>query len=271
MLKGYGLITETSRWNCQKLASGVASSFDYWMKGRSTKILYVFPHPDDESFGPARAIAAQVRTGHEVSLLTLTKGGSTRERHKFSYSVDQMGEARFREMQQVYRVLGLSNLTVLDFPDSGLKDLDPRILETAVSNHIASILPDIVVTYPVHGISGFHDHLVAHAVVKRVYIRMKDVTGSTLKRLAFFTLTPKQAGDGSGQHALSSSSTDEIDCLMTVKEQDMEAFRQALDCYVTYRDMIEKTGIKNSLDRAVAFEFFQESFDPPVHAIDAGL
>jgi len=39
------------------------------------KILYVFPHPDDESFGPARAIAAQVRAGHEVFLLT-NKGRS---------------------------------------------------------------------------------------------------------------------------------------------------------------------------------------------------
>ncbi len=241
------------------------------MEGRSIKILYVFPHPDDESFGPARAIAAQVRAGHEVSLFTLTKGGATRERHKFGYSIDQMGEVRFREMQQVSRVLGLSHLTVFDFPDSGLKDLDPRVLETAVSNHVASILPDIVVTYPVHGISGFHDHLVAHAVVKRVYIQMRDEAGSSLKRLAFFTLTPEQAGDGSGQHTLSSSSIDEIDCLMTVEEEDMEAFRQALDCYVTYRDMVEKTGIKGSLDKIVAFEFFQESFDPPVHAIAVGL
>lgn len=235
------------------------------------KILYVFPHPDDESFGPARAIAAQVRVGHEVSLLTLTKGGATRERHKFGYSIEQMGKVRFREMQQVSRVLDLSDLTVLDYPDSRLKELDPRVLETAIANHIASFLPDIVVTYPVHGISGFHDHLVAHAVVKRVYIQMRNAGGSTPKRLAFFTLTLQQAGDGSGQHTLSSSSIDEIDCLMPVDEEDMETFRQALDCYVTYRDMIEKTGIKNSLDRTVAFEFFQESFDPPIHSIDAGL
>jgi LmbE family N-acetylglucosaminyl deacetylase len=33
-------------------------------------ILYVYPHPDDESFGPALAIARQVREGHRVFLLT---------------------------------------------------------------------------------------------------------------------------------------------------------------------------------------------------------
>ena len=58
------------------------------------RILYVFAHPDDESFGPARAISKQRRQGHEVYLLTLTRGGATRLRHKFGYSVDEMGEAK---------------------------------------------------------------------------------------------------------------------------------------------------------------------------------
>ena len=235
------------------------------------KILYVFPHPDDESFGPARAISAQIRAGHEVNLLTLTKGGATKERHKLGYSIDQMGNVRFQEMQQVAQVLGLSDMTILDFPDSGLKELDPRVLETAIADHFTCVAPDIIVTYPVHGISGFHDHLITYAIVKRVYLQMRDEPGSTLKRLAFFTLTPEQAEIGSGQHSLSSSTADEVDCLMTVAEEDMVVFRQALDCYVTYRDMVEKTGIKDSLDRAVAFEFFQESYDPPAPTIDSGL
>ena len=235
------------------------------------KLLYVFPHPDDESFGPARAIASQVRAGHHVSLLTLTRGGSTRERHKFGYSITQTGEVRFREMKEVAWVLGLSDLTVLDFPDSGLKELDPRIIETAVAHHITSILPDIVLTYPVHGTSGFHAHLVTHAVVKHSFISLQPEVAEGLTRLAFFTLTQGQAEIGSGQHLLSGSSLGEIDCLLTVEALDMEAFRQALDCYVTYRDMLGKTGVKHSLDRVAAFEFFQESFDPPVPSIDAGL
>ena len=56
------------------------------------KILYIFPHPDDESFGPANAMSKQRRQGHEVHLLTLTKGGATRQRHKYGYSVEEMGE-----------------------------------------------------------------------------------------------------------------------------------------------------------------------------------
>lgn len=233
-------------------------------KGGNMRILYVFPHPDDESFGPARAISAQVRAGHEVLLLTLTKGGATKQRHRLGYTVEQMGEVRYREMLGVAKVLGLSNLTVLDLPDSGLKELDPRRIETVVADHIERIRPDIVVSYPVHGISGFHDHLVTHAVVKRVYAQLRDRGADYLKRLAFFTLTEDQAEHASGVHRLSGSTPEEIDCIISADERDMETFRRALDCYQTYKAMIEQTGVRDTLDGRVAFEFFQEDFDPPI-------
>ena len=44
------------------------------------KFLYIFPHPDDESFGPTAGMFLQLEQGHEVHLLTLTKGGATKER-----------------------------------------------------------------------------------------------------------------------------------------------------------------------------------------------
>lgn len=93
------------------------------------KILYIFPHPDDESFGPARAMHKQLRQGHEVYLLTLTKGGATKVRHKYNYTIEQMGEVRHKEMLNVEKTLGLTGMTVLDMPDSGLKDMDPRDIE----------------------------------------------------------------------------------------------------------------------------------------------
>jgi LmbE family N-acetylglucosaminyl deacetylase len=235
------------------------------------RILYVFPHPDDESFGPARAIAAQVRAGHAVHLLTLTKGGATKERFKLGYTVGQMGDVRHAEMKEMAHVLGLTDLTVLDFPDSELKELDPRVLEEVVSDHVEAVRPDVLVTYPVHGISGFHDHLATHAVVKRVFAELRQHASTCPKRLAFFTLTEAQAVRGSGAHRLAGSTNEEIDCLMTVRDEDMDAFLRALDCYVTYREMIAKTGVRESLDRTVAFEFFQEKCVPPVEDLCAGI
>ena len=119
------------------------------------KILYIFPHPDDESFGPARAMSKQRRQGHEVYLLSLTKGGATKQRFKFGYSIEEMGEIRYKEMQEVARVLDLSGMTVLDLPDSGLKEMDPRDIEKVIIEEIERIQPQVVVTYAVHGISVF--------------------------------------------------------------------------------------------------------------------
>ena len=205
------------------------------------RILYVFPHPDDESFGPARAISAQVRAGHEVLLLTLTNGGATKQRHRLGYTGEEMGEVRHREMRYVAKVLGLSDLTVLDLPDRGLKELDPRELEAVVPDPLERIRSDVVVSYPVQGISGFHDHIVTHAVVKRVYVQLRDRGTDYLKRLAFFTLTEDQAEQASGTHWLYGSTPEEIDCIISVDEQDIDTFRRALDCYRTYKAMIKQT------------------------------
>jgi N-acetylglucosamine malate deacetylase 2 len=225
------------------------------------KILYIFPHPDDESFGPAGAIHSQVQHGHEVHLLTLTKGGATQARHKLNLSVEQMGEIRFKEMQQVQKVLRLTGMTVLDYPDSGLKELDPRILEAAVSSHIQKIQPDIVVTYPVHGGSGFHDHLVTYAVVKRVFLELKDNGASYLKRLAFFTLpdsgAPSLLPDGFPRLKLSEAEL--IDCIVPLNEADIQAMKDALTCYETYREMVQKMGVVEKIGNKVHFEIAFET------------
>jgi LmbE family N-acetylglucosaminyl deacetylase len=233
------------------------------------KIIYIYPHPDDESFGSAHAIAKQRRQGHEVYLLTLTKGGATRQRHKYGYSIEEMGDVRFAEMQNVARVLDLTGMTVLDLPDSGLKEMDPRDIETVVEQHIQHIKPDVVITYPVHGISGFHDHLVTHAVVKRVYLNLKP-SSPHLKRLAFLTITEEQASQTALFH-LNASTPGEIDCVFQTGDADIETARKALECYVTFQETIEKSGIKDFITHEIYYEIFQEQHDPPLADIFDGL
>lgn len=223
------------------------------------KILYIFPHPDDESFGPAHAMHKQRRDGHEVYLLTLTKGGATKQRFKYNCTVDEMGEIRYKEMLEVEKVLKLSGMTVLDLPDSGLKEMDPREIENVVRTEIERIQPDIVVTYAVHGISGFHDHLVSHAIVKRVFVVMKE-TVSYLKRLAFFTITEDDAKKQTHFH-ISGSKAEEIDCVIQVEDEDIEAAKNALDCYKTFLDTIIASDIKNQINKNVNFEIFQEKYE----------
>ncbi len=227
------------------------------------KILYIYPHPDDESFGPAHVMHKQLREGHEVYLLTLTKGGATKQRHKYGKSVDEMGEIRYEEMLNVAKTLNLTGMNVLDLPDSGLKEMDPREIEQVIEEEIRTVQPHVIVTYPVHGISGFHDHLICHGIVKRVYMDMMS-SAQYLKRLAFLTITRESAEKVTYFH-LSYSTEEEIDCIVHVEDVDIEVNKKALDCYVTFQDTIDAVGIKDMIQHEFFFEIFMESHNPPIN------
>jgi len=219
------------------------------------RILYIFPHPDDESFGPAAVMHRQREEGHEVHLLTLTRGGATKVRHELG-----MGIA---EMREVERCLDLTSMTVWDFEDSGLKNMDPRILEREIAAYIRELGPDVVVTYAVHGVSGFHDHLVTHAVVKRVYLELRDA-GVRLRRLAL--LTVPDSGEETfidGRIRLKHSTVEEIDCVQPLRQTDIEAMKNALACYATYKNTIRDSGVVEKVGSRLHFEFFQETRLPP--------
>ncbi len=224
------------------------------------RYLYIFPHPDDESFGPAAPIHQQVQQGHEVYLLTLTRGEATKVRYELDLEKEAMGELRYQEMQNVEKVLGLSGMEVLRFPDSGLKELDPRDLENAIKGHVWEIRPHIIVSYPVHGVSGFHDHLVTHAAVKRAYVELREESGLPLERLAFYTLLDRGFDPFEGKaFPVRQSMEEEIDCKIPLKEADLMVFRKALDCYRTYQGTIQRSGVKERVPKEALFELFGEN------------
>lgn len=233
------------------------------------KILYIFPHPDDESFGPAPAISAQLREGHEVHLLTLTKGEATKQRFRLNVDKKEMGDIRYQEMLNVEKTLGLTGMTVLDLPDNELKNMDPILIENTIENQITKLKPDVVVTYAVHGVSGFHDHLVSHAVVKRVFCKMKGEESPFPKRLAFFTRMGEVSVDG--KFRLEASADEEIKFIQKCTEEDMQKFRDALDCYKTYQQVIEDSGVKNVVTNEVPFEIFGEKIEGRLGSIVEGI
>ena len=235
------------------------------------RILYIYPHPDDEAFGPAGVMAKQRRCGHEVYLLTLTRGGATKVRHELGLSIEEMGKIRKEEMEDAAKVLDLNGVTVLDFPDSGLKELDPRDLEEVVREEITRLRPHLIVSYPVHGVSGFHDHLVTHAVVKQVFCELREEIPE-LQRFAMTALTEESAKrNSSGPFRLSGSSPEEIDCIEEVLDEEVEINREALRCYKTYMEKITNAKVIENRERTFSFEIFGEEHTPPLTDLLEGL
>ncbi|NBB87105.1 MAG: PIG-L family deacetylase [Bacteroidetes bacterium] len=235
-------------------------------------LLYVFPHPDDESFGPAPALARQRREGHAVHLLTLTRGEATKERHKHGLSKEEMGVARFNEMQGVAEALDLSSMEVLSYPDGRLAAMDPRVLEQTLVDHIRRVKPDVVITYAVHGISGHPDHLVSHAVLKRVFCDVQEHAPTDApRRLAFFTLPPPGPDADRPAH-LTHSAADAIQVVVEATADDLARGEDALACYETYRDVVEAHQPLNTVrNGGVCFELFGEAFKEPLADLTAAL
>mgnify|MGYP006285205039 CR=1 FL=1 len=233
-------------------------------------LLYIFPHPDDESFGPVPGIAQQRRQGHAVHLLTLTHGEATTQRERLGYSKAEMAETRYQEMQAVASTLDLNSLTVLEYPDGRLGELNPLVLEDEVADHLHAIEPDVVVTYPVHGISGHPDHLVTHAVVKRVTCALRKDGAAFPRRLAFYTLPPAPENSDRPSH-LRHSPAELIDCELSIQTADLDTGREALYCYETYRPVIEKHRPLESVGDRLSFELFGESHAPPLSSLTEEL
>jgi N-acetylglucosamine malate deacetylase 2 len=85
-----------------------------------------------------------------------------------------------------------------------------------------------------------------------------------LHRAAFWTIRAEEAAEASDPFHLTGSKAEDIDVVMMVDAVDVERQRQALDCYVTYRETIEKAGARRSIPREAVFEIYQEAHDPPL-------
>jgi hypothetical protein len=64
---------------------------------------------------------------------------------------------------------------------------------------------------------------------------------------------------------------EEIDCAFDATDEDMGRFHAALDCFVTYADVIAKTKIHEVFGKDVQFEIFREDHKPPLTDLCAGL
>jgi len=106
------------------------------------RILVVTAHPDDVDFGAAGSVAVWTDAGIDVAYCIVTDGdagGSDR-----SVRRSDMAALRRQEQLDAARVVGVTDVTFLGFPDGRLTaDLDLRL---AISRVIRRFRPDRVVT-----------------------------------------------------------------------------------------------------------------------------
>lgn len=232
------------------------------------RLLLVFPHPDDETYGCGGTIPKYVDEGASVFLLTLTHGEASSQGPKHGLTTSQMGEQRASEMWGLKDLFGLRELFLMEFPDAQLSNVDPRILEEAIMHIVEKVRPQVIVSYPPHGISGFHDHLVTHAVVKRVFVQARE-RFPEVQRFAMQTVDERIMMQTS--RAIKGDSDETIDCVIDVSKY-VAIKQQALDIQESIREVIERDNASGILLRhAEHYDFWQENYSPHVSDLFYGL
>jgi LmbE family N-acetylglucosaminyl deacetylase len=137
------------------------------------KILFVFAHPDDETFTSGITIAKYAREeAAEIALLCATRGGAGKAGDPPICSPAELPLYRERELRKAAEILGIQHVALLEYEDKHLSDLPSEILAGHVADAIKHYQPQVVITFASHGISGHPDH---QAISKAATMAVKQL------------------------------------------------------------------------------------------------
>jgi LmbE family N-acetylglucosaminyl deacetylase len=124
----------------------------------------VLAHPDDESLGVGGTLAKYASEGVDVFLLTATRGDGGRYRGHRPDDRQHPGPAalaniRETELRAAASVLGVREVSLLDYRDQHLDRANPRAAIADIVGHLRRVHPDVVVTFGPDGAYGHPDHI----------------------------------------------------------------------------------------------------------------
>lgn len=125
---------------------------------RGKRLVAVFAHPDDESFGPGGTLARYAALGVELTLVCGTRGEAGSIGFSKRYGPALLGRIRQAELEGAVEVLGFRALHLLGYPDKGVPDIGAERGTADVLRILRAVEPDLVLAFHPLGISGHADH-----------------------------------------------------------------------------------------------------------------
>lgn len=120
------------------------------------KLTCIFAHPDDEAFGPGGSIIHFAKQC-EVDIICVTDGGAGQSGDP--KMVNNLSEMRKEEMRRSAMILGVKEVTFLDFPDGSLNNNNYHQVAGAIKQILDKNTPDALLTFNTDGVSGHLDHI----------------------------------------------------------------------------------------------------------------
>ncbi len=150
-------------------------------------ILGIWAHPDDETYLCGGLMAGAARAGSRVVCVTATRGELGSPDEERWPSGPPLAAVRTAELQQALTLLGVSEHHWLDYPDGGCVDVDQSEAVRRVTELMAQVQPDTVLTFGPEGMTGHDDHKSACRWATEAFAQV----GKPGARLMYATKTPE--------------------------------------------------------------------------------
>jgi N-acetylglucosamine malate deacetylase 2 len=125
------------------------------------RVVAIYPHPDDETFGKGGMLALHVKQGDSVSVVCATLGQMGRNMGKpFFANRESLSKIRAKELRAACDALGISDLRLLGLHDKTVEFEDPEHVASLLLDVIRELRPTRIYSYyPGHGVHPDHDAL----------------------------------------------------------------------------------------------------------------
>jgi LmbE family N-acetylglucosaminyl deacetylase len=149
------------------------------------RLLAVFAHPDDESFGVGGTLARYAAEGASVHLVCATHGEAGSTGDPPLCAQEELGAVRERELRAACAALGVRSPRFLGCVDGRLETCPQPTVVGEVTRALRELRPQVVITFGPDGISGHPDH-----------VAISQVTAEALAAAADPEAFPEQAAEG---------------------------------------------------------------------------
>ena len=122
-------------------------------------LLFVFAHPDDESFSGAGTAMKYAAAGERIALVTATRGERGKTGDPPLCAPTELPAWRERELREAARIIGFDELHLLDYKDRELPDAQPDEIRRTLVSVIRRLKPSVVLTFDPNGFNVHPDHV----------------------------------------------------------------------------------------------------------------
>ena len=223
------------------------------------RLLAIFPHPDDESYGPAGTLYRNAsRDDTAVAVYTMTRGEASSMGKERGISPDEVAAIRRERLEIVDKALGLDVLLTGSFPDSGMAHTPLADMAGAIGDAIDAMQPQVIIAHDPRGVNAHADHIAAHWAIRTALLTRPNV------RLAMVAYLQELA-DQIAPRLMFPTPEDQIDCEIELTPDEVavkQTCLEAHDAIVTMNEDEESEKmVRPPIER---FSFFRETVRPVV-------